>query len=217
MQPLTSTLPPDQQLRLHADFLANEQDYLRMRDDLLSTHRGQWVAVHGGKVVAAGADMFSVADQAEAAARGGHPFLAQVGEEATPFQVRRAEFAYDLGYPRFPLPRVVATFWNHAETQSQTLQDVIPDTGADLTLLPRADCLAIDLYSSPYYSVVTRGALGSGVSALIYRRKAEIDGRRGPAFIQPVDGGQERIMGRDVLNRHRVNFDGPAGRVVFGA
>ena len=39
----TANLSPEQQQRLHADFIANEQAYLRMRDSLLPTHRGQWV------------------------------------------------------------------------------------------------------------------------------------------------------------------------------
>ena len=51
----TTNLCPDQQQRLHPDFLANEQTYLQMRDSLLAQHRGQWVAVLSGKVVAAGA------------------------------------------------------------------------------------------------------------------------------------------------------------------
>jgi hypothetical protein len=42
----------------------------------------------------------------------------------------------------------------------------------------------------------------------------EIDGRRFSALIQPIPVGQERIVGRDVLNQHRVLFDGPAGQVV---
>jgi hypothetical protein len=36
----SANLPPLEQQQLHADFLANEQSYLRMRDSLLATHRG---------------------------------------------------------------------------------------------------------------------------------------------------------------------------------
>jgi predicted aspartyl protease len=43
--------------------------------------------------------------------------------------------------------------------------------------------------------------VGSSVTTLIYRAKAEIDGNRYAALIQPVPGGQERIVGRDVLNQ----------------
>jgi predicted aspartyl protease len=47
------------------------------------------------------------------------------------------------------------------------------------------------------------------VTTLIYHAKAEIDGKRYPALIQPVAGGPERIVGRDVLNQLRVHLDGP--------
>jgi len=90
--PPTTKLPPDQRQRLDADFLANEQSYLQMRDSLLSQYGGRWVAVHEGKVIAAGTDLHKVADAA--AATGGHPFIALVGAEDTVvFRVRRAVFA----------------------------------------------------------------------------------------------------------------------------
>jgi len=113
--PLTSQLPPDQRQRLHADFLANEQAYLRMRDSLLKDHPGQWVAIHEGKLIAADSNLLKV--NAAAAATDGHPYIARVGaEDAVQFRVRRAMFAYDQTYQPFALPRVTVTFWNHAET-----------------------------------------------------------------------------------------------------
>jgi hypothetical protein len=42
----------------------------------------------------------------------------------------------------------------------------------------------------------------------------EIDGRFFGALIQPVAGGHERIVGRDVLNQQRILFDGLAGEVI---
>jgi hypothetical protein len=59
---------PDQQQRVHPDFLANEQAYLHMRDSLLGSYRGQWVAVHGGKVIAAGPKLMEVMDRASTCA-----------------------------------------------------------------------------------------------------------------------------------------------------
>ena len=49
LQIQTTNLQQTQQQRLHPDFLANEQAYLHMRDSLIAQHRGQWVAVHGGR------------------------------------------------------------------------------------------------------------------------------------------------------------------------
>jgi hypothetical protein len=139
----TNNLSADQRHRLHADFLANEQDYLAMRDSLLQQYRGQWVAVHNGRVIAANPNVLVVTEAA--AATSGHPYVALVGEEdRVQFRVRRMTFAYDQSY-----------------------------------------------------------------------QPSEIDGNRYPALIQPVAGGQERIVGRDVLNQLRVLFDGPGARVVI--
>jgi predicted aspartyl protease len=213
LQIQTSNLPPDQQQRLHPDFLANEQAYLHMRDSLLSQYRGQWVAVHDGKVLVAGARLMEVMERASSC--GGHPYIALVGaEDAVVFRIRRAVFAYDLAYQPFPLPRLRATFWNHAETHSQQHRDVIPDTGADVSVLPDMDCAAIDLFQSPYMTGMAGGVLGAGITTLFYRGKVEIDGHRYSALIQSIPAGQERIIGRDVLNQQRVLFDGPAGQVV---
>ena len=209
----TANLPPDQQQRLHPDFLANEQAYLRMRDKLLAPYRGQWVAIQNGQVVASGTDLLAVTDAA--AGHSGHPYIALVGaEDEVVFRVRRAVFGYDQTYQPFPLPRITATIWNHSETHSQTCADVIPDTGADLSVLPDSDCAAIDLHSSPYFTGLSSGVLGAAVTTLIYRGKAEIDGQRYSALIQPIPGGHERIVGRDVLNQLRMLFDGPAAQAV---
>jgi hypothetical protein len=90
----TTNLPPEQRQRLHPDFVANEQAYLRMRDTLLASHAGQWVAIHKGQVIAAGDDLLQVADLA--AGSGGHPYIARVGaEDQTVFRVRREKFAYE--------------------------------------------------------------------------------------------------------------------------
>ena len=135
LQTQTANLSPDQQRRLHPEFLANEQTYLQMRDSLVAQYRGQWVAVRGSSVIAAGPELMEVMDRASAA--GGHPYVALVGaKDAVVFRVRRVVFAYDQTYQPFPLPRLSASFLNHFETHSQQHPDVIPDTGADASVLP---------------------------------------------------------------------------------
>jgi hypothetical protein len=214
LRPPSAELPPEQQSLLHADFLANEQEYLRIRDSLLPGYLGQWVAIHNGGLVAAGADLMRVMEQA--AATGGHPFVARVGyEDEVAFRVRRSTFAYDQGYLPFALPRIAVTFWNDQETHSQTYDDVIPDTGADLSVLPQADCASFNLFSSLCLTGLTAAVLGGSVRALVYFGRAEILGSRTPALIQADPRGQERLVGRDVLNQYRVLFDGPAGQVAF--
>ena len=177
MSPLhTTNLPPEQRQRLHPDFLANEQAYWQLRDSLLPVYQGQWVAIQDGNVIAAAADVLAVTDAA--ATVGGHPYIALVGaEDDVVFRVRTAVFAYDRSYQPFPLPRITATYSNHAGTRSQSHSDVIPDTGADLSVLPDADCNSIDLFNSPYFTGRSSGVVGPGISTLIYRGRVEIDGR----------------------------------------
>ena len=80
-----------------------------MRDSLVPQYRGQWVAVQGGCVIAAGPALMEVMDRASAS--GGHPYVAFVGaEDRIVFRVRRGLFAYDREYQPFPLPRLTATF-----------------------------------------------------------------------------------------------------------
>jgi hypothetical protein len=134
----TGNLANEQRDRVHPDFVANEQAYLKMRDGLLPLYRGQWVAVHGDRVIAAGQGLMEVMDAA--AKSGGHPYIACVGAEDTVvFRVRQVAFNYDKTYRPFALPRITATFWNHAETQSRQHADVIPDTGSDVSVLPDTD------------------------------------------------------------------------------
>jgi len=214
LQTSSANLPDAQQQRLHADFLADEEAYLRMRPKLLETHPGKWVAVCAGAVVAAGANLMEVMDQA--CAIGPHPYVAFVGaEDDVVFRVRHSVFAYDQAYLPFPMPRIIATFSNHHQTKSHCYGDVIPDTGSDVSLLPDADCKAIDLFTSPYFSGMAGGVGVGSTATLLYRAKVEIDGHTYSALIQPIPGATEHIIGRDVLNQQRVLFDGPKNQVTM--
>lgn len=84
----TRYLPEEQKKRLHSDFIANEQQYWRMRERLLKQYSGKWVAVHQGQVVAVSQDIFDITDQV--GKLGSHAYIAKVGEEdKLVFQVRR--------------------------------------------------------------------------------------------------------------------------------
>jgi predicted aspartyl protease len=210
----TANLPAEQHQRLHSDFVANEQHYLRMRPELLKQYRGQWVAVHDGQVIAHGKDLFTVMDAIGRA--GCHAFIALVGrEDDVVFRVRRLEFSYDMTYRPFALPRAEVAFANYAQSHVRRYPDVIPDIGADLSVLPMMDAQAIDLLSSPYLTGVTSGVVGPDVATIIYLGHVEINGSVYPALIQAVPGARERLMGRDVLNHLRVTFDGPALKITF--
>jgi hypothetical protein len=93
----TANLTPDQQRRLHRDFVSNERVYLQMRSSLLAQYRGQWVAVDAGNVVAAGPNLMNVMERASTVAQ--HPYVALVGaEDDVVFRLRPAAFAYDQAY-----------------------------------------------------------------------------------------------------------------------
>ena len=58
----TRYLPEEQKKRLHSDFIANEQQYWHMRDQLLPRYSGKWVAVHQGQVVTVRQDILDITD-----------------------------------------------------------------------------------------------------------------------------------------------------------
>lgn len=210
----SQNLPPAHKKHLHQDFLQNERDYWKMRDRLMQEYPGQWVAIYGGRVIANGDDLFDVTD--EVGKRGCHAYIARVGEEdSLVFTIRRREFDYDVTYTPFSLPRIEVAFSNYHRTRRHLYPDVIPDTGADLSVLPEEDCLVIDLFSSPYLMSLIRGVLGPSVTTLVYRGYVEINGALYRSLIQPITGGRDRILGRDVLNQAKVTFDGPRRKVIF--
>ena len=149
---------------------------------------------------------------------GGHPFIAHVGvEEEVAFRVRHVVFDYGRSYRPFAIPRIGVTFLNHDETKSAEFDNVIPDTGADLSVLPYEECEHFGLFESSSITSQSSGVIGESITSLIYRGFAEIDGLRVEAYIHPLVDPKERLIGRDVLNQHVITFDGPAGRVVFNA
>ena len=209
MERLTDKLPERERARVHPDFLGNEESYWKVREKLLTRCKGKWVAVKDGQVLAEADDVFDILDRAREI--GGHPYIACVGEEHQQFVIRRI-FPYDVRYRPFPLPRVTATFSGGHEDRRATFDDVIPDTGADLSLLPERDGEAIGLRASPYFTIAVRGIIGPSVTAVVYRATVEVGGHYCRSLIQVVESA-ERILGRDVLNQLRVTFDGPARRV----
>jgi hypothetical protein len=94
------------------------------------------------------------------------------------------------------------------------LDRVIPDTGADASAMPWADCQAPGL--DPSWGVPGRigGVGGSSAATLAFLTWVWLDGRECSCRLQADFAGRERILGRDVLNQVEVLFRGPAGVVV---
>jgi hypothetical protein len=94
------------------------------------------------------------------------------------------------------------------------LDRVIPDTGADASVLPWTDCQQLQLTPALGVQGLISGVAGSSAATLAFLIWAHLDGREYPCRLQADFAGTERILGRDVLNRLEILFRGPAGEVV---
>jgi hypothetical protein len=95
------------------------------------------------------------------------------------------------------------------------LDRVIPDTGADTSALPWSDCLALQLDPSQGIPGLISGVGASSVASLSFFAWVGLDGREHPCQLQVDFAGDERILGRDVVNQIEILFRGPAGEVVI--
>ena len=108
-----------------------------MRDELLAQYAGQWVAFAEGRVVAAGRSAVAVTHEAGRT----HPFAyeARCGHEFEPSRIRSAVFSYDAAYSVEAMPFFSAECRSELSSQWVALDRVIPDIGADNSVLPWAD------------------------------------------------------------------------------
>jgi hypothetical protein len=143
MQSIADRLPPVIARQIHPDRRKNEAAYWASRDQLLSQYQGQWIGFADGKVIASGASPVAVFHAAEAT--GLHPFFICVGKEEEPCRIRRTTFPYDASYPGEALPVITAEFRQARGKAGKILDRVIPDTGADASVLPWIDCQLLQL------------------------------------------------------------------------
>jgi hypothetical protein len=95
------------------------------------------------------------------------------------------------------------------------LDRVVPDTGADASVLPWADCQRLQLDPSTGLQSLISGVAGASAATLAFGIWALLDGQEYPCRLQADFVGGERILGRDVLNRLEVLFRGSACEVVM--
>jgi len=212
MTSIADQLPPGIAQQIHPDRRKNEAAYWAVRDQLLDQYRGQWVAFADGRVVASGTSPVAVLQAAEAT--GLHPFFICVGREDEPCRIRRATFPYDTTYPGEALPLISVEFRQTSGSPGVVLDRVIPDTGADASVLPWADCQLLQLTPSAGVQGLISGVAGSSAATLAFLVWAQLDGQEYPCRLQADFVGSDRILGRDVLNRLDVLFRGPGGEVV---
>lgn len=152
-------LPPEIAEQVHPDVIKNEAAYWAVRDQLLSQYQDKWIGFADGEVIASGTIPVDVFHAAMSTGR--HPFFICVGHEHEPSRIRRTTFPYNLGYPREPMPVIRVEFRQTIGSAGVVLDHVIPDTGADTSLLPWADCQLLQLapHLGTYGSI---GGVGGG-------------------------------------------------------
>ena len=213
MKSIADQLPPEIAKQIHPDRRKNEADYWSVRDQLLAPYRDQWIGFAQGRVIASGSSPVTVLHAAEAT--GLHPFFICVGREQEPCRIRRATFPYNAGYPGEALPVIEVEFRQASGSPGVNLDRVIPDTGADASVLPWADCQRLRLDPSLGVQGLISGVAGSSAGTLGFQMWAYLDGQDYPCRLQADFVGTERILGRDVLNRLDILFRGAIGEVVI--
>lgn len=212
MKPIVDQLPEEIAQQIHPDRRRNELEYWAVRDQLLPQYRGHWIGFADGAVIASGDSPVAVFHAAESSGR--HPFLICVGSEDEPCRIRRAAFNYDAAYRGEPLPVIHAEFRQTSGTSGVVLDRVIPDTGADASVLPWKDCQALQLTPNLGVQSLIQGVAGGTAGTLGFQIWAFIDGQEYPCRLQADFLGSERILGRDVLNGLEILFRGPSREVV---
>jgi hypothetical protein len=212
VKPIADQLPPEIARQLHPDRRKNEAAYWEIRDQLLDQYRGQWIGFAGGRVIASGSSPVAVFHAAEST--GLHPFFICVGREEEPSRIRRVTFPYDASYSGEALPVVTAEFRHTSGSPGVVLDRVIPDTGADASVLPWADCQLLKLTPAMGVPGLIGGVVGGSAASLAFRIWVWLDGQDYPCRLQADFAGSDRILGRDVLNRLTILFRGLAGEVV---
>jgi len=189
-----------------------ERHYWAVRDRLLDQYQGQWIGFADGKVIASGTSPVAVFHAAEET--GLHPFFICVGREDEPCRIRRSTFPYHASYPGEPLPVISVGFRQAGGVPGVVLDRVIPDTGADASLLPWTDCQLLQLDPSSGVQGLISGVAGGTAATLAFHVWVQLDGQDYPCRLQADFVGSERILGRDVLNRLEILFRGPVGEVI---
>jgi hypothetical protein len=212
MQSLADGLPPEIAKQVHPNWRKNEADYWAARETLLADYRNRWIAFANGKVIASEAkpvDVFQKAQQS-----GEHPYVTCVGREHEPCKMRRVSFTYDDKYAGEALPLVTVEFRKKADGSGTLLDRVIPDTGADASALPWSDCRRLQFDPSDGVPGLIGGIGQSSAATLAFSVWVQLDGRQYPCRLQADFSGNERILGRDVINRVDMLFRGPSGEIV---
>lgn len=213
MKSLLDSLPPEIAEQIPQEWQDNEAEYWAVRDTLLPQYRDRWIAFANGRVIVSGTSAVDVLHAAQAS--GAHPFVTCVGREQEPTRMRRAIFAYDSTYPHEALPVIPVEFRPQAAAPGPVYERVIPDTGADASALPWADCVRLSLDPRSGVPGLIGGVGSTAAATVIFAIWVHLDGQTYPCRLQADFTGDERILGRDVLNRLDILFRGTEQQVVI--
>jgi predicted aspartyl protease len=119
-----------------------------------------------------------------------------------------------MSYPGEALPEIRAEFRRFSSVPGLVLDQVIPDTGADTSALPWADCQQLQLDPAQGVPGLMSGVAGGSATTLAFLAWVHLDGTEYQCQLHADFLGNERILGRDVLNSLEVLFRGPSGEVV---
>ncbi|MEX2119587.1 MAG: DUF5678 domain-containing protein [Pirellulales bacterium] len=212
MKSIADQLPPDIARQIHPDWRKHEAEYWAVRDQLLSQYQGQWIGFADGGVIAFGPSPVEVLHAAQQSGR--HPFVICVGREEEPCRIRRSTYTYDTGYPGEALPLISVEFRQASTSPGVVLDRVIPDTGADASVLPWTDCQLLQLVPNLGVPGLIAGVAGGSSASIAFQIWARLDGHDYQCRLQADFVGSERILGRDVLNRLDILFRGLVGEVI---
>jgi hypothetical protein len=205
-------LPPGIARQIHPDWRQNEAAYGAVRDQLLSPYQGQWIGCAEGRVVASGTRPVVVCHAAHQAAA--HPDIICVGREDEPYRMRRVHFASDTSAPGEALRVLRVEFRRRSGVPGSVRDHVIADTGADPSTRPWTDCQQLQLDPAHGVPGLIRGVAGGAATTLGFVVWAHWDGHDDPCQLHADFVGNERILGREVLNSLDVLFRGPSREVV---
>jgi hypothetical protein len=212
VESLADKLPPEVAKAIHPAWRANEAEYWKARESLLANFGGQWIAFANGTVLVSGKSPVEVLHAGQAT--GEHPYVTCVGRELEPTRMRRCTFSYDATYPEEALPIMAVEIRVREGEPGVKLDRVIPDTGADASALPWADCKNLELDPMDGVPGLIGGVGNSTAPTLLFSAWAYLDGREYQCRLQADFEGDERILGRDVLNQLELLFRGPAREVI---
>lgn len=125
------------------------------------------------------------------------------------------KYAYNLAYNP-PFPAIGIILHNHYDGLRSAAANALLDTGADGTMIPLT--LLQDILAPPFSEARIRSHWGEWRYVQQFAVTIELVGMNisiPNLFVVGDDHGDEIILGRDFINKLRLQLDGPASEIVI--